>query len=331
MSRPANIRRRRSSAASHRLPFWAKTERSLQVYHENPRRDSCKLKRISDYGVDNFSYDPVHLAQWQMPDSNFASYLPEDLLEKTEDWSKAAAAVSTALVRMAESYKQATHSAYPDTQTNIARRASRQAIQGAEATPASSPLASTLSFDPSTLQKANLSLAPTYQKGMESPPYTPYDITTCNTPVNGSFTTSPTTVPRLPDLSALDIELTSLASPPLYLLGFDPVTWETYINHFQEEIRDAQIALQRVKGYTRTVEIMLIERRYVLTPEVKLAVMEFSKWWESLKPKVTNLQEKVKDLEAPRLDDVTAEVEEMQAAERGETLSAVRIVHIDGM
>ncbi|KAK5150680.1 hypothetical protein LTS14_009963 [Recurvomyces mirabilis] len=324
VARPGHLRRRTSSAAAqHRRPFWARNDTSFHIYIDNVRGKTQQSKMV-DYGVDNFSYDQSHLEQWLMPE-DLSLRLPEILREKGGDWEKAGAALCTTLARIETSYSRAMQAAYPSNPTRFARRASEQAVVGAEPTPIDSPIAPTPIFTMPAAQLESLTLTTskipiTHVKqeiGMESPPYTPFDSFGCGTPVIGPIAKLTAT---LPDLSRINTELSPLSiadSISAVLPGFDEVSWDYYTKHFAEEIKDCEAAVARVKGFGRMIDIHLCEMARVMKPEVKMVFLEFKQWWTGLKPKIVGLEEKVEALEVPKIEFLTMEWEMVRSGQLG--------------
>ena len=282
----SRVRNRSNSAAGHRHAFWAKNDTTLKILHANPRQKSkADLAATSPDYFENFSYDPEHMTQFVMP-KGLLDRLPDCLTEVSRNWQKACAALCTALERAEVFHNKAAAKAYP----NGPRRNSVQAVVGAEK-PIDSPIA--------------LTLPPPI--GMESPPYTPYDSFGCTTPLDTNLAMQKTV-----DLSRINQELSPLSLPDdLYPVrtieaGFNENSWEHYSERYESQIKDCEIALQRVRGYGRTMNLLLVEQRLMLKPEVKLAVMEFDKWWVAMKPKSEALGERVRFLEVPTLGEATA-------------------------
>ncbi|KAK5118422.1 hypothetical protein LTR62_002936 [Meristemomyces frigidus] len=275
---------------------------------------SRRPRRTGDYGMDNFSYDESHVSRFLMP-QGLSERLPPNLREKTHDWQKAGAALCTTLDRIQESYETAREAAYPGNPRTFPRRTSFQAVMGAEPTPMHSPTCTspphafpTLIPAP-TLGKLTLSATATataatakQEIGMESPPYTPFDSFTSRTPTHGA-TTAQNTANHLPDLARLTHELSPLA---LTAPGqaFNEITWHHYTARFGEELHDCHEALQRVKGFSRMIEILLREMQGVLTPGVKLVFVEYRGWFEGVGVVVKELEERVARLECPGLEEV---------------------------
>ncbi|EMC99140.1 hypothetical protein BAUCODRAFT_31453 [Baudoinia panamericana UAMH 10762] len=308
-----NVKRRTSSAASHRRPFWAKTEKSLKLYIENPRGSESSAKahslKVVDYGIDNFSYDPDQLAAFVMP-ANLPERIPHELLDKTIDWQKAGAALCTTLNRISLSYNNAVNSAFPHRSKSVSFGTSsdEQATSGAAV---SSPPESPLSPSPikaltlHQLEKLTTTARSevTLPMGMESPPYTPFDASSYGSPV--SFEKGKEAANLIPDLALVDNQLSPLPSLELMSSAYSPISWEYFTKQYDEQLRDCKIAYQRVRGYGRTIDIMLIELSRVMKPEIKLATIDYRKWWESLQLKVSELRKVVETLKRPTLDNVT--------------------------
>lgn len=328
-----DAKRRTSSTVDHRRPFWAKTEKSHQIYLDNPR----KVTIPGDHGVDNFSYDNAHIKQWLMP-ADLAKRLPKELLAWVEDWQKAGAALCTALDRIQELYNNAMSHAYPDKSRNpLARRGSsqQQAVVGAESPTSIAPLSPTPTYpaNPILLDKAALmNLLQQQQQqqrpakqimGMETPPFSPVDSVTCATPVSYDQKTKDV----LPDLARINSQLSPLNIPealtPVSPIGFDENSWEYYLKRFKQEKKDNKECLSRIKGYGKRIDILHLELSRELKPEILLAVMDFGKWWQSAKPKVSKYEERVKSLAKPKLAYVNIEWDMIRARQLGQAHSGV--------
>ncbi|TKA51871.1 hypothetical protein B0A55_12891 [Friedmanniomyces simplex] len=292
MQEPRGARYRNISIAGHRLPFWAKTATSLKIYMDNPRpkRDFDLMDHY-----ENFSYLSEHFSVWLAPDGLLESLPtqydgPRETLETAQNWQKAAAALSSALQQLDDFSRGAQAAAYPP--HGPSRRNSEQTVSGAKK-PCDSPFTT---------------LPPPLALGMESPPYTPFDNSGSCTPLNCDINPQKAVDPKSlhHQLSPLSIADDFYPTRPRSDEGFNEVSWEYFVERHASFMLDCRIALQRVKGYARTIEILLTEQKLVLTPEVKLVVMEFDGWWAGMKPKAEALDERVKGLEAPSLMEVVA-------------------------
>ncbi|KAK5114787.1 hypothetical protein LTR85_010100 [Meristemomyces frigidus] len=339
--RPTNLRRRTSSAVDHRKPKWAVDPCSYSIYINNPRRSANNFRHGDpDYAMDNFAYDEAHLQQWQMP-SGLDKRLPAELLANTKDWQKAGAALCTSLDRTHELYKGAMYYAYPDKSNNpFSRRpsANGQAVVGASRSPMSTTpqISMPTPILPATIASLEkLALTQSLQQqqeqaspevnqviGMETPPFSPIDSGACATPLS-SFDSKTQEKLVLPDLARINSKLSPSQSPMEALTpvvsgpDFDVNSWEFYLGKYDHEMTDAKECLHRFNGYGKKIEILLIELKPELKPEIKLAVIEFAKWYESLKPKVRSCAERVKSLDVPKLEYVSFEWEMARARSMG--------------
>ena len=284
----SRVRNRSVSAGGHRYALWAKDDQALRIWHDNPRKNDHKsrgdLAATSPDYFENFSYDPEYMTLWSIP-MGLLERLPSCLVQVSKNWQKAGAALCTALERAEEFHGKAAMKAYP----NGSRRTSEQAVVGAE-----KPIDSPTMMLPPPL-------------GMESPPYTPFDSFGCTTPLDTNLY-----MQKGLDFARVNHKLSPLSLPgDLYPVrtiedGFNEVSWEHYCEDYESQIKDCKIALQRIKGYGKTINILLIEQRQILKPEVKLAIMEYDKWWASMKPHTQSYEERVRFLELPTLGEATA-------------------------
>ncbi|KAK4898606.1 hypothetical protein LTR27_003778 [Elasticomyces elasticus] len=265
--------------AGHNRPFWTRSEVSYRVHFDDPRPQ----RNVVDH-FENFSYKAEHHDAWLAPDG-VLQILPESLQHTVKDWQKAGAALSTALERTEAFASEALSAAYP----KGSRRNSEQTISGAQQ-PFNSP---------------PMMLPPPI--GMESPPYTPYDSFACPTPLSLDMTSQ-----KAVDARTLHLELSPLSiADDLYpvrprLDGFNEVSWEHYTERHDALIKDCQIALQRLKGYKRTIDITLIEEKSQPDLESKSAFESFDKWWTGMQTKAEALETQVQELDVPTLGEVTA-------------------------
>ncbi|KAK0294253.1 hypothetical protein LTS00_007228 [Friedmanniomyces endolithicus] len=268
MPEPRGYRDRDLSLPSHRVPFWAKKTKSLQIWLDNPRKKTDF--NLVDY-FENFSYLPAHLHAWQAPAGLLESLLGEDdgmraIAETTGDWQKAAAALATALERTEESGRGARAAAYP---RGTLLHSSTQNVSPAPKTTRSDPDPFT-KLPPSTLSQAI---------GMESPPYTPFDHPTtlvCPTPLtntNPDDNSSPHQHSAV-DPSSLRDQLSPLSIgdewyPPHPAIGsgsegsrvegFNELSWEYFVERHGAFVLDCWVALQRVRGFAGRIDVLLRE------------------------------------------------------------------------
>ncbi|KAK0276510.1 peptidyl-prolyl cis-trans isomerase Pin1 [Friedmanniomyces endolithicus] len=324
MPEPRGYRDRDLSLPSHRVPFWAKKTKSLQIWLDNPRKKTDF--NLVDY-FENFSYLPAHLHAWQAPAGLLESLLGEDdgmraIAETTGDWQKAAAALATALERTEESGRGARAAAYP---RGTLLHSSTQNVSPAPKTTRSDPDPFT-KLPPSTLSQAI---------GMESPPYTPFDHPTtlvCPTPLtntNPDDNSSPHQHSAV-DPSSLRDQLSPLSIgdewyPPHPAIGsgsegsrvegFNELSWEYFVERHGAFVLDCWVALQRVRGFAGRIDVLLREeeeeeRRMrgsgVAVGVFKVGVREYAEWWAVMRERAEGLGERVRGLETPRLGEVMA-------------------------
>ncbi|KAI7704669.1 hypothetical protein KC353_g13341 [Hortaea werneckii] len=290
---PTNVPKRRSSSSvsGHRGPPWSQTQQGLQSML-TPRRVPRPLTNIDMDHVDNFSYDPQYLNDFSLPDG-LDERLPDQLRREVHNWQKAGAALLTALNRTKESGKRAAEYAYPDATTHepvwpLSRRPSAQASEGASATSSTAGLASPPAISPESLKPLDPFASASHRKqagppdtsmGMETPPFSPID--------SGAYT-SPVATATLPKTK--------------------PGSWEYFLGKFDNEVRDTKIALQRLTGYAKKIEVEKMELERDFTPEVVLVMMQFREWWKTTGPQVSKLAHQVDFLLPPRLEDLDVPV-----------------------
>lgn len=319
MGRPTT-KRRSSSVVKHRQPFWGGDDQKWQANINAMRRSNHLSDGNTVDNLDNFSYDESHVKQWQMPDG-LADRLPDTFLANVRDWQKGGAALCTALDRINKTYKSAVTYAYPDNPSSpFSRHPSSQAIAGADtprttASMAPSPMSTGLK--PLVLtESAPPKLSINTTVGMETPPFSPafspVDSAGCGTPY--SYTSSGAS---LPDLCRVDSQLLPLdpeqAKTPVSP-GFDAMQWDYYLGKFDNQLKDLKTRASGFKGYGHHIKVLCIELSQELKPEIKLAMIDFVKWWESMQPKVSQILERAKVVKAPKLADVTMDVEKARAA-----------------
>jgi len=320
-------RRRNTIAGGHRLSFWQKDEKSHKLYLKGGERKYSSLSSKADYGPDNFSYDNAHLVQWLMPDDILLlipKLIPADLGEKVKDWSKAGAALCTALDRIDVTYKQAMFYAYPNpARKSIVRRISGpSAVVSAETPPISGfatpadvhsdgPYGRSLliqTFPQALLNKPEI--------GMESPPPSVLD----------SGVASPMTLPEdykgvLPDLAKINREFVGLPSPetltPVTGAGYDQNSWETFNGAYDKLLKDCQESFKRFDGYAKVVEVQCKELHICGGPFTKEAIAIFAQWWDGMKHEVSKYEKRVLSLTMPNLEHVTFEYEIFRSKSNG--------------
>lgn len=287
----------------HWRASYFKTERSHQIYvrrHSDDARSPGK-----DHGQDNFSYDPAHLHDWEMP-TGLAETLPLDLRQAAQNWEKAGAALCTALQRTHHLHKEAVDRAYPTkSYGHLHHRTSSQTsvVAGADSPPMSSPESPSSSATVATQKIPRLPLSVQQDLGVESPPMTPVDSGAASTPVHPAQTMKT----AVPDLSLVTTQLSPLSSQTSYSPAppFDESSWERYLKIFDNQLQDDKEALCRLKGYARTMDTLSTE--YKRDEELQAAMRAFAAWWVTAKPKIAEYEEKYQSVKAPVLDDVRVE------------------------
>ncbi|RMX74137.1 hypothetical protein D0869_12901 [Hortaea werneckii] len=326
MSTNVPKRRSSSSVSGHRGPPWSQTQQGPQSML-SPRRVPRPLTNIDMDHVDNFSYDPQYLNDFNLPDG-LDERLPVQLRREVHNWQKAGAALLTALNRTKESGKRAAEYAYPDATTHepvwpLSRRPSAQASEGASATSSTAGLASPPAISPESLKPLDPFASgplrkqaglPDTSMGMETPPFSPIDSGAYTSPV--ATATLPKTKPGVPDLAKLNTQLspytsfnsdsttTSATTATTPRTPFNDKSWEYFLGKFDNEVRDTKIALQRLTGYAKKIEVEKMELEGDFTPEVVLVMMDFKEWWKKSGPQVSKLAHQVDFLLPPRLEDL---------------------------
>ncbi|KAI7225179.1 hypothetical protein KC330_g9179 [Hortaea werneckii] len=338
MSTNVPKRRSSSSVSGHRGPPWSQTQQGLQSML-TPRRVPRPLTNIDMDHVDNFSYDPQYLNDFSLPDG-LDERLPDQLRCEVHNWQKAGAALLTALNRTKESGKRAAEYAYPDATTHepvwpLSRRPSAQASEGASAASSTAGLASPPAISPESLKPLDPFASASHRKqagppdtsmGMETPPFSPIDSGAYTSPVASA--TLPKTKPGVPDLAKLNTQLspytsfnsegsttTSAATPGSSAATtttprtpFNDKSWEYFLGKFDNEVRDTKIALQRLTGYAKKIEVEKMELEGDFTPEIVLVMMQFREWWKTTGPQVSKLAHQVDFILPPRLEDLDVPV-----------------------
>ncbi|GAB1744363.1 hypothetical protein NU219Hw_g1644t1 [Hortaea werneckii] len=334
MSTNVPKRRSSSSVSGHRGPPWSQTQQGLQSML-TPRRVPRPLTNIDMDHVDNFSYDPRYLNDFNLPDG-MDERLPAQLRREVHNWQKAGAALLTALNRTKESAKRAAEYAYPDATTHepvwpLSRRPSAQASEGASATSPTAGIASPSAISPDSPKTLDPFASGPLRKqaglpdnavGMETPPFSPIDSGATASPV--ATATLPKTKPGVPDLAKLNTQLspytsfnsdsttTSATTPGSTTTTpktpFNDKSWEYFLGKFDNEVRDTKIALQRLTGYAKKIEVEKMELEGDFTPGIVLLMREFREWWKTTDPKVRRLALQVEFLIPPTLEDLDVPV-----------------------
>ncbi|KAF2215369.1 hypothetical protein CERZMDRAFT_82394 [Cercospora zeae-maydis SCOH1-5] len=310
----------------HRRPSWAKSSKSYEIY----MRPSLAADRSSqpDHGLENYSYDEAHLAEWTIPEE-LEARLPPELKSAVNEWKHAGAALSTALVRIEKLDDESLYRGYPEhTMAHLSRRPSAQssAVVGAETPLMSSPVSpAPIALLASLLRLEKLEQLPyRHVVGMESPPFTPTDTPSCATPEVQSGFSLPYTRSFPPALSAYTESVASTGasksdgfsssfgsdaftapSTPA-MVSFDELAWETFLKTYSAELHDINTyAGPRLKGAGYSIDRVRVELGMIKANEEVLA--EFNKWWTEMKAKVTQYDDKIRELEMPSIDTVRAE------------------------
>ncbi|QIX00417.1 hypothetical protein AMS68_005934 [Peltaster fructicola] len=311
----------------YRRPSWAQHEKSYETYTRHDSIISRTSSNSPDFGPENFSYDPTYVPQFKLPDSVLKDRVafPQILRVEVSDWALAGAALCTALDRIARLKKEAIERGWPrgKTYAHLSRSGSvgspaSVATQSDAGSPVTSPMmlpasitadrfphtADSLTPLSSAESSANVAtgiLAPrSTPKGVESPPVSPKGS---STPAYASNDAKAV----LPDLSKLPVDLSPRVVPvsgtqtPGSL--FDENAWETYTKSFDAELSDIRShAWGRFKGFARTIDRLVVE--YSNSTEFKAGIAAFDTWWNTMKPKMAEYEERVKTLQAPDLEQV---------------------------
>ncbi|KAK3718180.1 hypothetical protein LTR37_005295 [Vermiconidia calcicola] len=298
------------SQPGHRRPSWAKKDSTYKTYIS---RATVRHRASGDYGLDNFSYDEVYLAEWQMP-HGLIGHLTQELRDAATNWVFAGAALCTALERVERMQEETVHRADPAITHKhlLGRRASdlTEAVVGAETPTRSSSTSSGFSTPTSVADHRKDSLMhpvpqlPVNMMGMESPPFTPVDTRTLNTPAPEPLSAGSNVTP--PDLDSVTAQLSPFSTRSMCTTGSsgiptkDDKAWEYFVGSLNEETTDLRRnALMRLKGYSRTIDTTCTELAWDhdINLELKASLEKFVQWWKVMKPKVTVYQERVEALE----------------------------------
>ncbi|GIZ45335.1 hypothetical protein CKM354_000850800 [Cercospora kikuchii] len=317
------------SQPAHRRPSWAQSPKSYEIY----MRKNLAADRVSqaDDGAENYSYDDTHLGEWAIP-KELEDRLPSELKAAVKEWRYAGAAVCTALVRIEKLDDESLYRGYPEhTLDHLSRRPSIQssAVVGAETPPMSSPVSPTPIALPASLLRLEkleqMSYRPT--AGIESPPFSPVDTPGCPTPDTPSdYAQSATSnaraiAHRFPTYaesaassgasksdsfsSSFGSYVSTAPSTPA-IVSFDEAAWETFLKTYSAELYDINTnSGPRLKGAGYTVDRLRVELGMEKGNEELLT--DFNEWWSGMKAKVTEYDEKIRELEMPNLETVRAE------------------------
>jgi hypothetical protein len=307
------MRRYSHNQPAHRRSFWAQKPSSYNAYVNCAK---IKVRATGDYGMDNFSYDPAHLPQCEVPRS-VIKHPTEQLCNVAKDWIYAEAAIYTSLARIDALNDDAPYRLDPETTHRHILGHRNSDDDNSPATSGAESAVSSFSFDnevtastpatPATListpaipsQKAPLMHpiphVPVNMAGLESPPFTPIDSMAVNTPMCESEVHPAGTVPDLAHVTAqlcpLTIRTSLTVSSPGAFSSFssgssssdfkNEQAWEHYLEVVDEEFRDLrQNALRRLKGYADVIHLLLTE--LVIARKVEKAeVREFDEWYKT--------------------------------------------------
>ena len=311
LDRMVFTRRRASSIQQpvHRRPFYGKTTKSLNAQING--RSTARTPLV-DHGMDNFSYDPDHLAKFRMPEG-LAPMLGEELLCQSQLWQIAAAALETSLERIENFSHAAEGYAYPAAPHPSRLRSASElnfASPGSETPP--SMLASPQSEIPAATAPMDkisfLQLTAQSPVGMESPPMTPSDSFSSVTPsFQGEAHKAENMLPalmrissQLSAMSTTDTIPEDATTPPL----FDEISWETYTRKYQQQLADVQEARKRMLGYGRKINTLCRELAFEKKDITMSTLVEFMQWWGPMeRVSAQVLQTKVDRLEMPDYSD----------------------------
>lgn len=317
-----------------RRPSQIQRGSSWETHMRNEVALTRSGSRSPDFGPENFSYDPVHLAEWAMPEPELNDELPPLLQAAIRDWSLAGAALCTALDRIDNLHDEAVERGWPRDKpyARLSRQASGGAASGTGAPTSSlaaSPIESPMML-PTSVIADRFGFGRTYAAtppstadsshgpiqgfmpghptpvGMESPPCSPIDSAGACSPAQVPTDTSKAT---LPDLSKLQLSppLTRCSSGGLPAPSFDENAWETYINRFRAELNDVRChALSRWKGFARSIDKYRHEFSFEHV-EYREPIGHLEEWWSTVEPRMRGYEARVKALEVPDLEEVKEE------------------------
>jgi hypothetical protein len=277
--RPNSARRASQSQPSHRRSFWARKDSTYETYIL--KTEKICVRKTGDHGMDTFSYDPSHLDDCEVPP--IATKCPsKELLDVCTEWFYSEAAIRTALARIDAMNEDAPFRLDPDTTHRhiLGSRSSDSSstTSGAESTMSSfsqqlddiysapeTPM-SVVSTPVNAHQKNAFAhhgpILPINMMGLESPPFTPLDSFTVNTPEPQLHATG-----TVPDLAQVSTKLSPLTfrspltfSPPGRDAFKNHNAWEHYLETIEEEFRDLNHnALSRMKGYGDVIRRLIME------------------------------------------------------------------------
>ena len=298
--------RRQSSTSrpAHRLAHWQRDPVSYRVYMTHPRR---RERTSGDYGMDNFSYDPAYLSQWQIP-PDLEQHLTPELAGVAYNIILAGSAVRTSVERIEALSNEAVHRLAP--RSSHAHLLSRQnsdpfpTVLGVDADVSRSPLIIAPPMLPpiatTRMHKPSLPPQPPINMlGMETPPFTPVDsvLGSTSTPLYNSH---PTNSDIATNMDVVSAQLSPLLANQLTLPPNikNNIAWETFINSVKAEIDDLKrVALSRLRSYSFTFKTLCVEQFHwdgKLSAEAHEGLMG---WWEETDGKIEVYQRKAADLE----------------------------------
>lgn len=306
--------RRHSSVSgpTHRLAPWAQHPISYKIYTSYP---SHQERPTGDYGVENFSYDPAHLASWQIT-PGLEDHITPELSEIVRNIMLGGAAVDTSFERIAELSKESVHRIAPrSSHAHLLspRSSNSPASVGAEVGSINSPLSLTpVSFSPvpnvpvrKSSRMPHVPQLPVNMIGLESPPFTPYDSKVGNTPLCEPHVAPMGMAANLDVVSAQlsPMSNTEVARPYVK----NDIAFETFINCMREEVVDLKYScLPRLRGYIISFRTVCIEQTrcdWTLAPDLEWHLM---KWWTEVDNKVERLRQTARDLEQNLLETTAA-------------------------
>lgn len=329
MGQPSAFRRdsHRPSAAKDRKAY----AKHIGYINAQPRDDSAL-----DFGLENFSFSHAHMAKWSLPPKLLAQ-LPRTLRADIESWTRAGAAVSTALHRLERLDGEAEERKNPKT-THLhllagSKGTSKPLPPVFEPSPPASPIAS---VDPAaTSDNDKQGQSKSFNPRLPlSPPFTPAGANTPKNPT-GDFRLTRLDAHRLSDAltqqpsTATDLRTntTSVSKPSSRANGTETAhetenditpahneinesAYDFYTKLYTTALHDLHShALQRLKGCTRRVDRTCVALDLDLGSDLdcrsekeKLAIMEFQEWWRtSGKVKMAGLEAEIGVIRERRL------------------------------
>ncbi|KAK5174771.1 uncharacterized protein LTR77_001854 [Saxophila tyrrhenica] len=284
--------RRLSHNQKHRLPGWAKTAESRDVYIKN--HDPTSQERSpGDYGIGNFSYSMHHLKEHQIQ-GDAAHLRPHKLLRDWDDFTYAEAAIMTAVDRIQGLDEDAPHRTNPRS-SHYHLLSRRPSEEGPTTTGADSTASSFSLLTPTTTNMTPIPESLTYKlplqhpkpyvsvdmRGLESPPFTPVDSRAVNTPYHNTSFNADTEKSTAPDLLLVNGQLIPLSGRrPSTTTTRAPneLAWESYLSTLEEELWGLRHNdLMRLKGYRDSMksELKWLQVDGKISREEE---WEFNKW-----------------------------------------------------